>query len=202
MTKTRTDALLFTVIMLSCLSIFSFPAEAYNTNTVSSISGGTSVKIVPGFINTLPCETVVGKIIISTGEPVTETFRIDIDGVPGDWIEYPESVDVENSKSVNFFLNPKESGDYRLVFRIIGSGGQVFESEERLWVARKQTAAGMQDGSLGAGSAADGSGVTGMFVFDDMGFAVMISTGIIIGIIITILLAYFFFKEEYEPDMW
>ncbi len=164
-------------------------------------SDPVSVTIRPTFLNTFQCRTVTGKIYIKTDVPAT--YTISIAGVPAEWVEYPPSVYVDSAKTVNYMINPKKRGDYRLAIKVAGSG-ETFNFTERLWVGRNQVHGAEFDSGAGPAETGNGltGGLTGMFVLSDLDRPVLLSTGVVIAFLITVLVGYAFLKETGEADIW
>ena len=157
---------------------------------------GLVVRLRPGFLNTLPCKTVTGKIYIQSAKPAT--YDISISGVPDEWVGYPESVRVEGEETVNYMVNPKESGSYRLMVTVRGAG-ETEELEGKLWVGPRQPYEEGPGEEPGSGISLTG-GVTGMFVMSGEDQAVLlsalVSAGVLIAALFSVLLGYSFFKRE------
>ncbi len=123
------EMLLYSTVTILLLLVFSvYAAEA---------ASGLTVSARPGTLNSFQCSSVTGRIIIDSQEP--GEYSVDIDGVPGDWLEYQESVYVDGTETVNYIVNPQKGGTYHLTILVDGPGGYV-EEGVKFWAGKKETA--------------------------------------------------------------
>jgi hypothetical protein len=171
------------------------------TPSVGSEGDPVRVKIRPTVMNTFQFKPLFGSIHIETDVP--DTFDISVTGVPPEWVDCPDSVYVDSATTVNFMINPAETGSYVLTFTVSGAGESV-EIEEGLWVGRRQASrsdAGEGDGAVSTGNGLTG-GLTGMFAFSDMDRSVLISAGVVMVGVITLFLGLALFREKQGTDIW
>ena len=119
------DTILYGTVAILLLLVFAvYTAEAAQSE----------VTLRPGSINSFQCSSVTGKINIKAGTP--GEFDILIEGVPSSWLEYPESVRVDDEKTVNYIINPQKPGTYYLSVMVDGPRGYFFGFGSFLRIAR------------------------------------------------------------------
>jgi hypothetical protein len=172
-----------TVVILLLLAFAVYTAEA---------AAGTEVTLRPGKINSFQCKSVTGKINIRTETP--GEFSIVIEGVPDSWLEYPETVYVDDEKTVNYIINPQRPGTYYMSVIIDGPGGYFFDDEVMLWASSKETA------DLNQPEEADEfeGGFTGMFAFSEQQQSVLMVMAVVVAAVFAVFLARRTLRRE-EP---
>jgi hypothetical protein len=176
-------------LLLLALSLFMPSSAAYVAE--GEQASLPSVTVTPRFLNTFRGSPVTGQVKIRTAFPAA--YRINITGVPPDWLGYESGVHVDSEESVMYIINPRDSGDFLLSIEVSGSG-RTFELEQSLWVGRSQADDMKSDEATAAGRG--GNGLTGMFSFSEQDKAVLISAGVVIAAILTVFLGFGFFKQN------
>ncbi len=180
------DTILYGTVAILLLLVFA----AYTAEAAQS-----EVTLRPGSINSFQCSSVTGKINIKAGTP--GEFDILIEGVPSSWLEYPESVRVDDEKTVNYIINPQKPGTYYLSVMVDGPRGYFFEDEIRLWASTKETAD--MDEPEGEDSGF-GGGLEGMFAFGEQEKLVLMIMAVVVAAIFAVFLASRTLKEEDPYD--
>jgi hypothetical protein len=176
---------------LFVLAIFAAPAFA-----------DTQAYIRPGYLDAVLYNPVGGTLYLDAVSP--GTYRVDITGVPQDWLSYQKTVRVDGSGTgtMAYVVEPKAAGKYTLLMTVNGPGG-TFDLEERLWVGNAGAAgqAGSGDArSANTGSGAEPSGdLTGMFTMTKQDAAMGIYAVTILTIIFVLLAGHFTLKREEGP---
>jgi hypothetical protein len=158
--------------------------------------GSTSVSLSPRIYNTLPCESINGRIDIAAASP--GTFSIRMSGIPQEWVEYPESVYVSGKKTVNFIVNPKKGGNYRLRIDVSGSG-KTFSFDRKLWVGGNDKGAEVAQ-EPAANETGLAGGMAGMVSAGAYALPVLVSAGVVLLLSASLILIYRHFKRK--RDMW
>jgi len=148
-------------------------------------SADTWVRVAPGFLNTVQCQSMMGKIYIENSAAGTE-----------DWIEYPEEVFVEGKKTVTYVVSPSDPGTYRLYFTVEGDDFD-FEDNVKLWVSSKETSELGSDEGSGTDMV---GGLTGMFTFNAENQTLFIYALVAMGAALAVLLGHTMLKHEDEPE--
>ncbi|MBN1896936.1 MAG: hypothetical protein JW789_04415 [Candidatus Aenigmarchaeota archaeon] len=157
-------------------------------------SADTWVRVAPGFLNTVQCQSMMGKIYIENS--AAGTYSLAITGVPEEWLEYPEEVFVEGKKTVTYVVSPSDPGTYRLYFTVEGDDFD-FEDNVKLWVSSKETSELGSDEGSGTGMV---GGLTGMFTFNAENQTLFIYALVAMGAALAVLLGHTMLKHEDEPE--
>lgn len=76
----------------------------------------TDVTITPGSMDINLYKSKVLSIGIHSSQ--IQDFEISVGGVPRDWLDYKQVVNVEDDKTTHVFINPRERGKHNLLVRV------------------------------------------------------------------------------------
>ncbi|MFH1445775.1 MAG: hypothetical protein ABIF08_04860 [Nanoarchaeota archaeon] len=134
------------------------------------VTANTEVTFFP---SKLDLKLFEGKIItINIDSRYSQTFSIDVDGVPSSWLSYTETVSVDDEDKVYVYITPKTPGLYDVDISVRAqSEGREFEKTISMFVSED----------------ADGTGVpiTGLISVSDQ--QVLVGVGVLVIIIIVVL---------------
>jgi PKD repeat protein len=155
--------------------------------------GELSVSVAPESLNTVSCSIVTGSIRIHS--PNSDSFRISVGGVPADWLGFQErSITVKGDETVYYAVKPAEPGSYEVSINVVSSAsGRVFRFTVPVWAAGQK--ASSEEVARAAPSQGSG-GLTGLAALAEADRSVLLTAGVIIVVIITLLLGYFLFRER------
>ncbi|MBI4176322.1 MAG: hypothetical protein HY518_03895 [Candidatus Aenigmarchaeota archaeon] len=86
-------------------------------------------------------EVGTGKAIpIEIAARPERPFKIEVSGVPADWVDFDEEVEVSGRETHYVFVTPKEAGEHSLQIRVEG-GGKTFTSQVSVFAAQPSGAA-------------------------------------------------------------
>ena len=92
----------------------------------------TNVFIGP---TSLDIEVNSGKVLeVVIESPELATFEISVDGLPENWANYPDEVEIEGRERVYVYIVPKEVGNYEFTVEV-RTDGKTFEENIELYVA-------------------------------------------------------------------
>ncbi len=77
---------------------------------------------------------------LKTNQP--QIFSLKVSGVPADWLDYPTTIGITESRTVNIFIKPKQAGEFNLTIEVQGKE-KTFTSTAKLSVEPKPVAKGI-----------------------------------------------------------
>ncbi|UCC91962.1 MAG: hypothetical protein JSV39_01715, partial [Candidatus Aenigmatarchaeota archaeon] len=121
----------------------------------------TSVTFSP---KSLDVEINSGKtleIVIQTSEVLK--FNISVEGIPGNWTNYPDEVEVEGTEKVHVYIVPKEVGSYEFTVKV-ETDGETFEEDINLYVSPESEEEEEINGITGLITFAEGNWLIGLAI--------------------------------------
>ncbi len=97
--------------------------------------GPTDVEIQPSSMDVNLYKSKVVSINIHSH--VKQDFTISIDGVPQDWLDYKQTMNVEGDRTSYIFINPKETGSYTLAVKVVAAAEELtFTKDVDVFIAQ------------------------------------------------------------------
>ncbi len=166
------------------ITVYPLPGPNPPGPTPPGPTEGTYVEILQTFLD-IPWQT--GKSFsILINSPDQRVFDLHIEGVPDNWVSYPENTTVKGRKVVYAYVVPKDLGKYAMNVTVT-SGSFVYSKMLHLYVVPEGE---MDDYGYG--------GISGMFIGSP---ASMILAGAFLVTVIFLLVLHYGFRHLREPGI-